>query len=79
MDVDSIEPGLDFRDVIADAIDRCDALLAIIGPGWPTGRLAEPDDLVRVEIEAALRRRIRVIPVLVDDAVMPRASDPGPS
>ena len=75
MDVESIEPGLDFRDVITDAIDRCDILLVIIGPGWATARLAEPDDLVRIEIEAALRRGIRVIPVFVDDAEMPRAAD----
>lgn len=75
MDVDSIEPGLVFRDVITDAIDRCAILLAVIGPGWPTARLAEPDDLVRIELEAALRRGIRVIPVFVDDAEMPRAAD----
>jgi hypothetical protein len=75
MDVESIEPGLDFRDVITDAIDRCDILLAVIGPGWPTARLADPDDLVRIELEAALGRGIRVIPVFVDDAEMPRAAD----
>lgn len=79
MDVESIEPGLDFRDVIAGAIDRCAVLLAIIGPGWPTARLADADDLVRVEIEAALRRGIRVIPVLVDDAQMPSTADLPPS
>ncbi|MGH3880091.1 MAG: toll/interleukin-1 receptor domain-containing protein [Actinophytocola sp.] len=75
IDVESIELGLDFRQVIAEAIDRCEVLLAIIGPGWSTARLSEPGDLVRVEIETALRRGIRVIPVLVDDAEMPRTKD----
>jgi hypothetical protein len=78
MDVDSIELGLDFKDVITDAIGRCDLLVAVIGRQWATARdaaghlrLADEDDLVRLEIEAALGRSIRVIPVLVDDAEMP--------
>jgi hypothetical protein len=82
MDVDSIELGLDFHDVIANAVGRCDILLAVIGPGWATvrdhndqSRLDDADDLVRLEIEAALTRDIRVIPVLVDGAEMPRAQD----
>ena len=32
-----------------------------------------PEDLVRLEIEAALTRNVRVIPVLVEGARMPRA------
>jgi hypothetical protein len=54
-------------------------LIAIIGPKWATTcdddgnrRLAAADDLVRLEIEAALNRNIRVIPVLVDGAEMPK-------
>jgi hypothetical protein len=53
-------------------------LLAVIGMSWLTRaredgrrRLDEPGDLVRLEIEAALARGIRVIPVLVDGALMP--------
>ena len=38
-------------------------------------RLDDPDDFVRIEIEAALKRGVRVIPVLIDGAAMPRASD----
>jgi hypothetical protein len=57
-------------------------LLALIGHNWPTitnergeRRLDDPDDFVRLEIEAALRRNVRVIPVLVDGAQMPRADE----
>ena len=35
-------------------------------------RLDDPGDFVRLEIEAALTRGVRVIPVLADAAWMPR-------
>jgi hypothetical protein len=81
VDVNSIEPGVDFVDSITAAIDRCELLLVFIGPEWDVyggdghRRLNDPDDLVRIEIEEGLRQRKRVIPVLVDTAVMPRAID----
>jgi hypothetical protein len=82
MDVASIEPGVDFTEVITRAVASCEVLLAVIGPGWLTApddagqrRLDDPDDLVRLEVEAALARNVRVIPVLVEGAAMPRARD----
>ena len=42
-------------------------------------RLDDPDDFVRLEIEAALTRNVRVIPILVDGARMPRADELPPS
>lgn len=85
-DVDSIELGDDFVDVITSAVARCDVLLAVIGDGWLTAadergrrRLDDPEDFVRLEIEAALARAIRVIPVLVGTSPMPKATDLPPS
>jgi hypothetical protein len=79
MDVDTIELGVDFAEVITQAVGTCQVLLAVIGPQWLTAtdeggrrRLDDPDDIVRLEIEAALRRSVRVIPVLAEGAVMPR-------
>lgn len=79
-DIDSIQPGDDFADAIADAVASCQVLLALISHGWlkvkdmeGRRRLDNPRDFVRLEIEAALRRNIRVIPVLIDGATMPRA------
>src|SRR5205814_9978642 len=77
MDLDSIEAGLDFAEVIGEAVDSCAVLMALIGRQWATladeqgrRRLDDPDDWVRFEIRAALERGVRVIPVLVD-AVKP--------
>ena len=78
MDIDTILPGEDFIAVIERKVDSCDALLAIIGNQWATStdargrrRIDNPDDYVRLEIATALRRRVRVIPVLVQGAPMP--------
>ncbi|MFZ5818762.1 MAG: SUMF1/EgtB/PvdO family nonheme iron enzyme [Chloroflexota bacterium] len=82
MDVDDIPAGLDFVEVLQNAVQSCDALAALIGRNWLDARdeaggrrLDNPEDFVRVEIAAALERGIRVIPVLVDGAPIPRASD----
>ncbi len=82
MDVDTIRPGLDFVEVVQEAVGACDALIAVIGREWlgasdESGRrrLENPEDLVRLEIATALEREIRVIPVLVQGARMPVATD----
>jgi hypothetical protein len=82
IDVDSIELGLDFSSVIADYLGKCRAMVVVIGRRWldvadadGRRRLANPDDYVRLEVERALARNIRVVPVLVDGAVMPRRDD----
>ena len=85
-DVDSIDPGDDYVQRITTAVGACDVLLALIGDEWLTitdddgrRRLENSDDFVRVEIEAALARGVRVVPVLVDGATMPDAAELPPS
>jgi hypothetical protein len=81
MDLDAIEPGLDFVEAIEQAVGRCDVLLAVIGSSWlrmledEKRRSSDHDDFVGLEIGAALKRNIRVIPILVDGTPMPRAND----
>jgi hypothetical protein len=82
MDVDTIELGVDFGEAINRAVAACKVLLAVIGPGWLASvdergrrRLDNPDDFVRLEIEAALARDVRVIPILAQGAVMPGRDD----
>jgi hypothetical protein len=81
-DVDTIPPGRDFVDVLSERVGKCDALLAVIGKHWILSadsenrrRLDDPQDFVRIEIEAALSRNVPVIPVLVDGATMPHPND----
>lgn len=80
MDVDSIKLGWNFVDALAEEVAKCSALLAVIGRNWlearddkGSRRLDNPKDFVRVEIAAALQRKIPVIPILVDGATVPSA------
>src|SRR5262249_14060069 len=82
MDVDSIPPGVDFVADLNSQVAACDVVLVVIGSNWldakdETGRrrLDNPDDFVAIEIAAALARNIAVIPILVDEAHMPKASE----
>jgi hypothetical protein len=81
-DVVDIFPGEDFTSAIDRALADSDAALVVIGPQWLTAtggggirRLDEPFDLVRSEVEAALGRDLRVIPVLVGGASMPTEAE----
>jgi hypothetical protein len=82
MDVDTIDIGVEFKEAIESAVGSCDVLFAMIGPRWLTvvdslgeRRLNREDDFVRLEIETALMRNIRVVPALVGGAIMPEATD----
>jgi uncharacterized RDD family membrane protein YckC len=78
-DVDNIPLGLDFGEYIDRSIKQSSVELVIIGPKWldvrnTSGerRVDDPNDVVRIEVEAALQRDLVVIPVLVDGAYVPR-------
>ncbi len=87
MDIDTIEPGVDFREAIRRAVEASDVFLTVIGNRWLTAadsagrrRLDNPGDFVRLEIEAALERAarhhdVRVVPTRVQGADMPGVED----
>jgi CHASE2 domain-containing sensor protein len=88
MDEATINPGQEWPRKIEEAILGCSALLVIIGPYWLAARdavsgsrrLDNPEDWVRLEVEAGLARpQVAVIPVLVDGAAMPASSDLPPT
>jgi hypothetical protein len=77
-DCRSLEPGVDFPPELLRRLYQSTVMLVIIGERWLTltgadgqPRVRDPDDFVRWEIRESLRRRITVIPVLVDDAELP--------
>jgi hypothetical protein len=78
-DSESIPPGVHFPDLIWKALQQCQVLIAIIGEAWlrrgpDEQRLIDrPEDYVRRELAEALRRDIRVVPVLVRNACLPDA------
>jgi hypothetical protein len=79
MDVDAIPLGVDFLKAISSEVAKCDVLLAIIGLGWLNARdeegnrrLDNKNDFVRIEIAAALKRDIPVIPILFEGAPVPK-------
>ena len=82
MDVDALEPGVDFVEHIEREVGSCEVLIALIGRDWVdvtdaegNRRLEDPQDFVRLELATGLSRDIRVIPVLVQGARMPRAGE----
>lgn len=74
--------GEDFVTRIEQQIESCAVLLVLIGPDWDSAvdedgrrRIDDPEDLVRLEIETALARSVRVIPLFVRGANMPKADE----
>jgi hypothetical protein len=79
-DVVSIPGGVNFVKKIHEEIGQCAVMLVVVGPRWVdiahngVRRLEDPDDYVRLEIKSALEAGLRVIPVLVEEARMPKAA-----
>lgn len=86
-DIDTMKPGVDVGRRIAEAVGSCDALLVVIGDGWLDARSAQGErridaarDWVRQEIQVALERpEVQVVPVLVENAVMPSEDELPPT
>jgi len=83
-DLDTIQPGADLNQAIRGGLRDCRVLLVLIGHDWAgppdeqgRTRIQQPDDWVALEVAWALDEasQINVIPVLVDGARMPKASE----
>ncbi|MCI4644402.1 MAG: OmpA family protein [Hyphomonadaceae bacterium] len=79
IDIDNVPLGVNFATYVDEKVSQCEVLLALIGPDWLEARaedgkrrLDDPEDFVRIEIASALKRGIPVVPVLFDDAPVPR-------
>jgi len=81
-DIESIEGGADFGNVIEESLQTADAVIVLIGPDWLTlkddkdqRRIDDPKDWVAQEIAVAMQLKKPVFPVLVENASMPRAEE----
>jgi TIR domain len=79
LDMEDIAAGSDFPSIIEQAVSNCELLLVIIGSNWSElrdesgqRRIEDANDFVRLEIAGALQRKIPIIPVLVENAKMPK-------
>lgn len=77
-----LEPGDLWPQELEAALQRCDALVAVIGPGWAQlqdaqgrRRLDDPGDWVRREIETALARGVLIVPVFLDGCAVPAEAE----
>jgi hypothetical protein len=83
-DRENLQGGDRWKERLKEEISRCSAFLALIGKGWLRAsneesgqrRLDEPEDWVRSELELALETsrstELLIVPLLVDDAKMPK-------
>ena len=82
LDVDDIGVGENFEQKIQDTLAKASHVFVLIGPQWqgPAGasgraRIFDADDMVRQETSIALRSKVKLVPILIDEARMPRASE----
>jgi len=94
-DVDNMLVGPDFRKQLDEQLRVCSVVVAVIGNSWTgplssgAKRIQDPKDHLRIEVEKGLERvgvkatrkqkPILVVPVLVDNAVMPAEEELPPT
>lgn len=81
-DKESIEGGVSWRQHVLNEIDSDSVLLVLMGKDWSNARdargnrrLDNRDDPVRLEIADAVHDGAAIIPLLLEDAQMPAASE----
>ncbi len=81
-DIYTIPAGADFPSRIEEAVASAKVVVALIGNRWTTiedsqnrRRIDNPADWVRLEVASALEHGTWIVPVLVDDAKMPRETE----
>lgn len=77
-DINSIPLGLNFASVLEKALDESSVVLLVIGPGYISDhghRLFQETDWVRQEVVMALDRDMRVVPILVNGAPLPKQNE----
>jgi TIR domain len=70
--------GTDVDVILSKSLSQCRTLIVVIGKRWIGAldehehrRIADPADYVHREVAAALQRRLRIVPILVDGVDLP--------
>jgi TIR domain len=78
-DIEDIEPGIDFVEAIERALESCAVMLVVMSRNWVTTlkehEQSGQEDYMRLEVATALKRNLRVVPVLVQGASIPSADE----
>jgi FHA domain-containing protein/TIR domain-containing protein len=80
-DTSSLAPGTNYVNRIESAIASCAVVIVLIGKGWAgeyedgRRRIDNPGDVLRIEVVSALELGVRIIPVLVQGAELPKAEE----
>lgn len=78
-DITGILPGAPFERVLHEVLQTCRAMVVVVDHRWVSDegrhRLHEPNDWVRLKVEAALRRGIWIFPVLLDGTSIPKPNE----
>jgi DNA-binding response OmpR family regulator len=82
IDVHQADEDTDSASDIQTALDKCQTILVVIGQQWTSMTdnhgyqlLSNENDHVRREVSSALKRNMRIIPVLVENATLPQKKD----
>ena len=82
MDIDSLQAGDLFANKIDENLQNCVVMLVMMGHYWASltdeqgaRRIDNPADYPRMEVAAALKRGIRVIPVLAGNTPLPKREE----
>ncbi len=82
-DIEGIELGVEFAKALDTALKSCSVMLVLMGPQWLNmpdtkrggRRLDQSDDWIRQEVATALKRNVRVVPVLLEGTALPEANE----
>ena len=81
LDVESVEPAMDFEQAISNALSKSNVLVALIGPNWSglnadgKRKIDDEDDWVRTELLIGLTNHLPIVPVLLNQTSMPKSGD----
>jgi WD40 repeat protein len=82
LDVESITAGADYVTALLDRVRKASVVLAVIGARWLSEvddagrrRIDDPGDWIRRELAQAFAADVTVIPVLVDQAALPKDAE----